>query len=353
MERTFYLDLARAGARFPIGAHLVLCEKPDHDALLTHGDGLGRVIAETADRFQTPLALPLMDLTIEKADLLSIIGIPDAQANAFHFDGCPGESTVEQIRSALDSPPTARMCANRDAIRHIATRRPDLVPAGMAIGPFSLMTKLLSDPITPVFMAGTGITGEEDPDVRAVELALEMAIPIIQRGIRIQVEAGARAVCVCEPAANKVYLSPIQLEAGADTFERLVMGSLRRIKATLDELGADLILHDCGELTDAMVRDFATLDPAILSLGCSRKLWEDARLVPKTTVLYGNLPTKNFYSDTQVPLESVDGLARDLIGHMREIRHPFILGSECDVLSVPGSEHTIKAKIDRMMSCEA
>ena len=42
-----------AGTRFPIGAHLVLCEKPDHEALLTHGEGLGQVIAETADRFRT------------------------------------------------------------------------------------------------------------------------------------------------------------------------------------------------------------------------------------------------------------------------------------------------------------
>lgn len=353
MERSFYLELARSGKRFPIGAHLVLCEKPDHEARLTDGRGLGEVIAETADRFHTPLALPLMDLTIEKADLLHMIGIPADRASAYHFEGCPEKDALERVLASLDSPPTPRMRANCEAIRHIATRRADLVPAGMAIGPFSLMTKLLADPITPVFMAGTGTTGDEDEDVRAVELALEMAIPVIQRGIRMQVEAGARAVCVCEPAANKVYLSPRQLEAGSDIFERLVMGSLRSIKATLDDLGADLILHDCGELTDPMVRDLATLDPAILSLGSSRQLWDDARLVPKSTVLYGNLPTKNFYSDAQVPPEAVDRLARELIRHMRAIGHPFILGSECDVLSVPGSEAPIKAKIERMMTCEA
>ncbi|HPA19810.1 MAG TPA: uroporphyrinogen decarboxylase family protein [Verrucomicrobiae bacterium] len=353
MDRSFYLDLARSGARFPIGAHLVLCEKPDHDALLTQGEGLGRVIAETADRFRTPLALPLMDLMVEKADLLTMIGIPEAQVNTHHFDACPPDDIIARIRSSLDSPPSPRMRANCEAIRHVASRRPDLVPAGMAIGPFSLMTKLLNDPITPVFMAGSGVTGAEDPEVHAVEIALELAVLVIQRGIRMQVDAGARAVCVCEPAANKVYLSPRQLDAGADIFERLVMANLRRIKATLDELGADLILHDCGELIDPMIRDFATLDPAILSLGSSRKLWEDSRWVPKTTVLFGNLPTKNFYSDAQVPLDSVGELSRDLIRRMRQVGHPFILGSECDVLSVPGSEGIIKAKIERMMTCEA
>jgi hypothetical protein len=30
---------------------------------------------------------------------------------------------------------------------------------------------------------------------------------------------------------------------------------------------------------------------------------------------------------------------------MRESGHPFILGSECDILSVPGSEQTIQAKV--------
>ena len=87
------------------------------------------------------------------------------------------------------------------------------------------------------------------------------------------------------------------------------------------------------------------MDPAILSLGSSRLLWEDAALVPKTTVLYGNLPTKQFYSDQLVSVAKVQQLSRDLTRRMREVGHPFILGSECDVLSVPGSEQTIKAKV--------
>jgi hypothetical protein len=34
---------------------------------------------------------------------------------------------------------------------------------------------------------------------------------------------------------------------------------------------------------------------------------------------------------------------------MRDVGHPFILGSECDVLSVPGYEQTIKAKVEEFL----
>jgi hypothetical protein len=34
---------------------------------------------------------------------------------------------------------------------------------------------------------------------------------------------------------------------------------------------------------------------------------------------------------------------------MRDVKHPFILGSECDVLSVPGREQAIMAKVDEFL----
>jgi hypothetical protein len=127
----------------------------------------------------------------------------------------------------------------------------------------------------------------------------------------------------------------------------------RRIRTVLAEGGADLVFHDCGELVDAMVASFVTLDPAILSLGSSRKLWEDAQRVPRTTVLYGNLPTKAFFSDKEMPLERVLELARDLVGRMKLSGHPHILGSECDVLSVPGCEGAIRRKVEAVQACRA
>jgi uroporphyrinogen-III decarboxylase len=230
-------------------------------------------------------------------------------------------------------------------------RETDLLPVGMTIGPFSLMTKLLSDPIAPIYLAGSGLTAEEDPEVRTVETLLELATLMVLRSAAAQIEAGAKAMFVAEPAANKVYVSPRQMEAGSDIFHRFPIRANRRLTALLQEHGVDLVFHCCGELTDDMVRAFASLQPVILSLGSSRKLWEDARLVPDHIVLYGNLPSKHFYSDALVSRADVERMTCELLGQMRATGHPFILGSECDVLSVPGAEAVIRSKVDAFVSC--
>jgi hypothetical protein len=101
-----------------------------------------------------------------------------------------------------------------------------------------------------------------------------------------------------------------------------------------------------------MVKEFAgRLRPIMLSLGSSRRLWEDAALVPPDVVLYGNLPTKNFYSDSDLPLEKVEELTLNLIARMKAAGHPHILGSECDVLHVPEAAATIRRKVDVMLTC--
>jgi uroporphyrinogen-III decarboxylase len=339
VNRSFYLDLAAAGHRAPIGTHLVLHTKPDAEAILLDGPRLGGVAAETAERFRTPLAIPLMDLALEKSAFLGAMGVPAEEVDSFHFDRRPGDSGALQM--------TPRMLATCEAIAHVAAK-PPLLPVGMGIGPFSLMTKLVKDPITPVFLAGSGMTGEDEPEVAVVEKCLEVGTEIILAYLAAQADAGAKAIIVCEPAANLVYFSPNQLEESFEIFDRYVMSPMRRVKKLLDDKGVDLIFHDCGELTNGMVARFATLDASMMSLGCSRCLWEDAALVPKTTVLYGNLPTKKFYSP-QLTVADVELLSRELLEKMRATGHPFILGSECDVLSVPGSEREILSKVDAFM----
>ncbi len=345
MDRQYYLDLAARGVSFPIGTDLVLREHADHAQIVNDGRRLGQVIDEAARRYRTPLAFPLMDLMIEKADLLHLAGVHGVDPDTFHFDTPPDEKLMAKLESNLSSPPGVRLQANIDAIRYIA-QETDLIPVGMCIGPFSLMTKLLADPITAVYIAGTGMKPEEDPEVRAVERTLQMALMVVLRSVRLQVDAGAHAVCIAEPAANKAYFSPNQLEAGSDIFERYAIAPNRRIRDLLRMRGADLIFHCCGELTDMMVQRFASLDPAILSLGSSRVLWEDARILPKNVVLYGNLPSKKFYSDEVITLEQVEQKAQELRQKMRQAGHPFILGSECDVLHVPGCEQTIRRKVE-------
>jgi len=143
-----------------------------------------------------------------------------------------------------------------------------------------------------------------------------------------------KALIVCEPAANLVYFSPNQLDNSFEIFDRYVTGPMRRVKVLLESRGVDLVFHDCGELTDGMVGRFASLDAA---------------LIPKSTVLYGNLPTKNFMS-SQLTVAEVERLSKNLLEKMRATGHPFILGSECDVLSVPGSEPEILSKVDDFMN---
>ena len=339
MDRKYYLDLADAGLRMPIGTHLLLHEHADHENVILDGERLGGVVADTADRFSTPLAVPLMDLKLEKEALLHSMGIPDADIESFHFDEAPSGNPSFVL--------TPRMRATCDAISHVA-KKPGLVPMGMGIGPFSLMTKLVSDPITPVFLAGTGLTAGDEPEIALIERAIELGTQIILDYFNAQIDAGAKALIVCEPAANLVYFSPNQLDNSFEIFDRYVTEPMRRIKAMLDSRGVDLVFHDCGELTNPMVERFASLDAAMISFGCSRQLWEDAALIPKSTVLYGNLPTKNFVS-SQLTVAEVERLSRNLLEKMREAGHPFILGSECDVLSVPGSEREIMSKVEAFM----
>lgn len=349
MERQYYLDLAQAGLRMPIGTDLVLREKPGHELALLDGVALGRVVEETARRYETPLAIPLMDLMVEKQALAAALGVPADSADTYHFDSCPPVDVADQVAVGLQSATSPRLQANVDAVRYIAAST-DLMAIGMCIGPFSLTSKLLADPILPVYMAGTGATGETDPDVLVLERALEAATTMCLHSCRLQIEAGARAVMIAEPAANRVFFSPRQLERGSDVFERMVMEPNRRIAAMLRDAGADLLFHSCGELVDAMLIAFAGLDPAVLSLGSSRNLWDDAAIVPERTVLYGNLPTKRFYS-SELSVDEVTAMAQGLAARMANVGRPFILGSECDVLSVPGKHGEISAKVDAFMGC--
>lgn len=352
MTKSPFLDMARRGLRMPIGADLVLHESLDPEACKNDGESLGAVVAAAARRYRTPFAFPLMDLTLEKLDLLQFLGVPDAQAGLFHFNEAPSLKVVSDVVADSERPFLPRIAANQKAVQYIAERT-DLLPIGMLIGPFSLMTKLVADPIAAVALAGSGVTAEEEPLVLLAERCLVLAEATVQRSAEAQIASGARAMIVCEPAANTVYLSPRQLRAGADILERFVLEPNRRLRNLLGRHDVDLIFHDCGELTTDMVRQFAfELRPAVLSLGSSRKLWEDAAVVSKEVVLFGNLPTKSFYSDAAMPIDEVERLTRETVQRMAGCGHPHILGSECDVLHVPDAAETILRKVDAMLTCD-
>ena len=337
----------------PVGADLILHEEPDPEQSRTNGAALGRVIERAARRWQTPLAIPLMDLRLEKIDLLARIGISPRDAETHHFTSPLDEATVAALCSDHSSPLCPGSVARDEALTYIASIH-ELFPVGMAIGPFSLTARLMADLISATAMAGKGIAPEDSADVLLLQQCLRAAETAVLRSVRSQIAHGARAIMICEPAACTAFLSPRQLRAGSDIFQRFVMEPNLRLNAALNAAGCDLIFHNCGELIDPMVESFAhRLHPAILSLGSSRKLWLDARLVPNDVVLYGNLPTKSFYSDGAMPVEEVVRSTAELLSNMKACGHPHILGSECDVLFVPEASTAILAKIDAMMACHA
>jgi len=349
VDRQFYLDLAGHGLRMPIGTDLVLHEEREPEAARNDGLALGRVIDRAARRWQSPLAIPLMDLRLEKIDLLARAGVPADQADAFHFSAPLDNAALAQLVSDAPAPLCAGSNARNEALAYIS-RVPNLLAVGMTIGPFSLATRLMTDPITAAAMAGSGLD-QDSEEVRLLWQCHQVAEAAVLRSVHSQIVSGARAIMICEPAACTAFISPRQLKAGSRVFEFLVMEPNLRVKAALDAAGCDLIFHDCGELIDPMVEAFATrLRPVILSLGSSRKLWEDARLVPPDVVLYGNLPTKSFYSDGAMPLEEVVRRTDELVCRMAARGHPHIVGSECDVLFVPEAQETITAKVAAMLA---
>ncbi len=332
-----------------IGTDLVLHEEAEPEKVRSQGSALGRVIERGARRWGTPLAIPLMDLRLEKFDLLALAGVAETEAERYQFTSPLDEAGLATLCAEQAGPLCAASRARDEALAYIATLE-DLVPVGMVIGPFSLATRLMADPITAAAMAGTGVEAEDSDEVRLLWQCLRAAQAAVLRSVHSQIRHGARAIMVCEPAACTAFVSPRQLKAGSNLFERLVMEANLRLRAALEDASCDLIFHDCGELIDSMVEAFAhRLHPVILSLGSSRKLWEDARLVPTDVVLYGNLPTKSFYSDGAMPVEEVLRLTGELVARMRACGHPYIVGSECDVLFVPGAQDTIRKKVDAMM----
>jgi hypothetical protein len=348
MASVSFLDLARQGLRVPMATDLVLNQEPDPESARRDGRRLGQIVAKCARHWRSPLAFPLMDLRLEKADLLARIGIGEDDADRFHFPA-PVDSESKAALCDSQRPLCSGSKARDGALRYVASAT-DLMPIGMTIGPFSLATKLMADPITASALLGSGVPPEDDPQVRLLLDCLETAESVVQQSVRRQLENGAHAILVCEPAASRAFLSPRQIKAGSPIFERLVLEPNQRVRAILEPSRADLVFHDCGELTAEMIRAFAArLKPAVLSLGSSRNLWEDAGLVPGSVVLYGNLPSKSFYSDAAMPVQEVRRRSAELVTAMRSRGHPHILGSECDILHVPEASEAIWRKVEVMV----
>ena len=149
MESSVYLQIAEEGLCMPLATNMVLHEgasEADIERALSNGDELGRVLVRAARRFGAPLAIPHMDLKLEKELLLRGLRLGPGSAPAFHFKQTPTASEAQAMITALAEPLPSALQAQVDAVSFVVGSAPELVPCAMTIGPFSLMTTLLEDP---------------------------------------------------------------------------------------------------------------------------------------------------------------------------------------------------------------
>lgn len=345
MGRDYYLDLARKGLAMPLAVDLFVHLLSDPERVEKDAAEMARVMEAAARELGTPLAVAPMDLRVERAALMEVLGAEDPQDEKTHLDEPLSAEAYAAARERIaNGPLSERMRVTMDAVAAVRSGGSGLRPVGMCIGPFSLVTKMMSEVITAFYMMGSGTEPEDDESVELAAQLLDLSTLLVERYAREQARAGASAVIVCEPAANKAYISPNLMEAGSDIFERAVMAPNRRVRDAIEGAGADLILHDCGELTDEIIRLLGSLRPSVLSFGSPVDLPSAAALVPEDVVLFGNIPSKLFPQDDALPLEKVEAMCADLRARMAAIGRPFILGSECDVLFVPGCGDTIVEK---------
>jgi hypothetical protein len=78
MEGPTYLWIAEDGLSMPLATDMVLHEGasgPDIERTLSNGEELRRVVVRAARRFGAPLAIPHMDLKLEKALPVRSLGV--------------------------------------------------------------------------------------------------------------------------------------------------------------------------------------------------------------------------------------------------------------------------------------
>lgn len=76
---------------------------------------------EAAERFSNPMALPVMDLTLEKDILLRTMGVPADATAAFHFDSVPDPLQCAKVTATVEVTAHPRIRANCAALTILAT----------------------------------------------------------------------------------------------------------------------------------------------------------------------------------------------------------------------------------------
>ena len=345
MARERWLDIARATPTVPLAVDIACHNLPGIKIRSQKSLPVGPALIRAAARYNAPFIFSKMDLTREQATLARSLGLSEpGDLESFHFNMVPEDGPAAELskKEWFSSKEWEEQLSNV-MYAHANSTLPVL---GSAIGVFTLITKMMQGEkaIVAVSMHGSGETATGDPDVALLLWLLPICEKVVTQSVTAQLNAGAAGIMIADPAAQVNFIPPSMPEM----FEKFVVEPNRRIRELIERRNADLFFHCCGELVPEYVSEFGhSIHPTVLSLGSSRCLWEDAKVVPKDVVLYGNVPSKHFVSK-ELTADAVTRQCRQLRDEMGRIAHPFILGTECDTLHVPGNDAAIDAKLNAM-----
>ena len=159
----------------PVGTDLIMHEEPAPEKIRNDGAALGRVI----EKSRSMLAHSVGGSADGPApgDMTSAGSRRSARGPGRHvsLSAAPlDDAALRRLTSEQPGTICAGSTARNRALAYVHTV-PDLVAVGMAIGPFSLATRLMADPISAGAMAGSGVEESESDEVRLLWQCIRIA----------------------------------------------------------------------------------------------------------------------------------------------------------------------------------
>jgi uroporphyrinogen decarboxylase len=259
------------------------------------------------DRFQTPIVLSAMDLSVEAEAFGCAIQMADNEVPTVTGRLVTSQESAEAL--AVPSVGTARTRVYLDTVRNLTqlASRP-LVLAG-CIGPFSLAGRLCGvSEICELTLTEPGL----------VHLLLEKSTAFLTAYVQAFKAGGADGIIMAEPSAG--LLSPRGLAKFSSSYIR------RIIEATEDSHFA-IVLHNCAAKL-AHLPAVLESGACMLHFGAPMDIAAALDRVPERVVLAGNLDPIGLFVQA-----SASDVARSTVALLKatEAHRNFIISSGCDV----------------------
>lgn len=196
-----------------------------------------------------------------------------------------------------------------DAIKSAANLITDRPVFAGVIGPFSLAGRLMD-------MTEIMVNCQVEPEM--VHATLKKTTDFLIKYIKAYKEVGANGVVLAEPAAG--LLSPKLIAEFSSTYCKEI------VDAVQDENFA-LIYHNCGN-TIPLINSILTVGAAGYHFGNAIKMSEMLKLVPSSTLVFGNVdPANQFRNGTP---QSVREATMSIMDECCQHRN-FVISSGCDI----------------------